>query len=131
MDTIEFPVESVKEINRSMYSLYKFFSETVSKIDNPDFRKRTPQQEFDYHSRPWLSYVFQFKDMKLSIHKFRTGYYSLEALGFIITKIMPTHKYSQYRYNNYYGRYDSLDDAVSAFNTVVKNFVTNENGELF
>ena len=134
METVEFSLSDVRELNRQCFTLYKFFSTVISKNTSPDKRPSTPTDEVECFLRPWLKYVYRDINVQILIHRHRDCTYSIEALGLVLTKI-PPHKRrspsSDYRYQNYYGNYSDLSSCVTAWNTVVKQYVNNQLGEMF
>lgn len=130
MDTITLSVEDVRELNRSIFTLYKYFSEVMSNVSAPDGRSRSPTEELAFISRPWLSYSFKSGSVTISIHRLRDGSFTLECLGIVLTHVKPFSAH-EYRYRNYYGHYEDLTSAITAYNSAVKSFVTSANGELF
>lgn len=135
MKTIEFPEEEFRELNRMIYNVFKYFSRISSNLSVEDKRVQIPSEVLRTELYPWQCYKFDYLDKHLLIHRFRNGHFSLECQGFVLTKIPAYHDSRRvkhdYRYQNYYGDFDKLEDCVKSFNRVVKNIANEELGELF
>lgn len=135
MKTIEFPEEEFRELNRMIYNIFKYFSRISSNLTVEDKRVQIPSDVLRTELYPWQCYKFDYLDKHLLIHRFRNGHFSLECQGFVLTKIPAYHDKRRvqhdYRYQNYYGDFEKLEDCVKSFNHVVKNIANEELGELF
>lgn len=135
MKIIEFPEEEFRELNRMIYNVFKYFSRVTSNLGTEDKRVQTPTEVLRTELYPWQCYKFDYLDKHLLIHRHRSGHFSLECQGFVLTKLKPYHDKRRvqhdYRFQNYYGDYVNLSDCVDSFNRVVKNICSGELGELF
>lgn len=127
-----FSEKTVRELNRMMFTLYKFFSETISGLES-ESDDWNNLREIDYKNRSWLYYQYKQKDVSISIHKNRDDTFSLDCENIILTKVPPKYpkKCHDYRYRNFFGSYDNLSSAVIAWKKAVKSFLANELGEFF
>lgn len=135
MRTVNFPESEVKELNRQIFSLYRYFSNICSKLGSEDKRESVPSDSLRSEMYPWLCYKFEDKDVSVSIHRSRKGEFSLCCKGILVDKVVPSNlrsrRNSDFRYCNYYGNYLYLGECVTLFNTVVANYCKMINGELF
>lgn len=125
--------ESMKTMNRLMFSLYKYFSETVSGLESKT-REWDNRHEINRILSPHEYYVLAYGDKKIKLHQHRNGHYSLDCFNIVLTKIPPYNRRtraSEYRYNNFYGDFADLESAISAFLEVSKAILCNEIGVFF
>lgn len=128
----EFDEKSVREINRMLFTLYKFFSEMVSGYESKSDDWNT-LREIDMKNREYQYYDFHKKDIRICIHLNRDKTFSLLCEGLILTKVPPKNKkrYFSSRDANLYGSFENLSSAVIAWQRAVKSFINNELGEFF
>ena len=132
MKEFTFTEDTIRELNRMMFTLYKFFSETVEGYEsNSD--SWNSLREIDCRLREYAYYDFHKKDVRICLHLNRDKTLSLLCENLILTKIPPKYpkKYYSARYANLYGSYDNLSSAVIAWQKCVKSYVNNELGVLF
>lgn len=133
MKTFEIPVEEIKQLNRYMYNIYKYFSEIVAGIESSESSWNT-RHEINKKIAPHEYFKFRYGDALIQIHLHHDNTYSLELQNYVLTTIPPHKrrtKSSDYRYQNYYGTYEKLEDAVIDFSNVVNAIVDNKLGVLF
>lgn len=135
MRTVEISETDFKDLNTQMFTMYKFFSKIAAGVENEDKRSNTPMESLRVEKYPWQTYSFRFLDTQLSIHRLRNGHFTLDAhnLNLSMYELNPLFKRkdTSWRYQKYYGDFQSLDTAVHAFCSVVKRFVDTSLGALF
>lgn len=135
METLDIPVESLKEIDRSLNTLSRFFAKIVSECETKDKRSYTPRENLLAETYPWKAYIFDYGESHVRIHRHRSGHFSVECLGFILTTVKPfissRRHSSDYRYQNYYGDFEKLSDCVKLFSEVCRNVLNDKLGVFF
>lgn len=126
----DFSEDDVKELNRMMYTLYKFFSQKVEGMEP----KTTPtwdlSHDINLRLRPWAYFVFTYGAVKISIHHLRNDKFTLEIFGYVPKTLKPLH-YRTGRVTNNFGHFDSLSSAIDNYSEVVREFVLEKLGALF
>lgn len=135
MRTVEISETDFKDLNTQMFTMYKFFSKIAAGVENEDKRSNTPMESLRVEKYPWQTYSFRFLDTQLSIHRLRNGHFTLDTHHLNLSEFnlnsIFNRKKSDWRYQNYYGDFKTLDSAVHAFCTVVKQFLDSSLGALF
>lgn len=136
MHFFKFSEDTIKELNRSMFNLYRFFSTLCSnaqhiEIDDDDW---STTSEIEFSLSPHSHYRFVYESASVFIHYHRDGSYSLDCRNIIPTTLKPHSRRvrsSDYRYQNYYGTFKDLSSAVDAFSSFVKAILSDKQGVFF
>lgn len=133
-DEVTLSLDTLRELNRQSYVLFRYFSTVLADV-NKDSPRPTYADEIVSSENPHLAYKYSDGKVTISLRKGLDDHYHLECIGIILTKTKPYNPRgslkSDYRYQNQYGDFEDFLDAVSAFNTVVKQYINDELGELF
>lgn len=133
-DKVELNLDVLRELNRQSYVLFRYFSTVLSDI-NKASSSPSVADDIVASETPHLAYKYSDKDVTFSIRLDRDNHYHIECLGIVLTKTKPFiargRVKTDYRYQNLYGDFESFDDVVTAFHTLVKQYINNELGELF
>ena len=89
MQQFVFNEESIRELNRMMYTLYKFFSITLSECDKKPTAKWDTRHDIDIHLCPWNYFKFTNGANSICIHHHRDDTYSLECFGYVPRTLKP------------------------------------------
>lgn len=135
MRYIQFPEADFRNLNLQLANLYKYFSKVCADILSEDNRVNTPSSALASEVAPYSKYHYSDAVVDISIHQHRDGFYSLDCRGIILTRVpyyKPRSKRgNDYRYQNYYGEFKDLPSVVTSFNTVVKQYINGQLGDLF
>lgn len=121
---------TVSELNRLMYTLYKFFSVSLSTLSPEYDVPFNTADQIHLDSRPSDFYTFTCESSSIRIHQVRT-HWTIECCGFV-TKILPPYRpYSEHKYRNYFGDFDNFESAKIGFFMVLDDFIKPNLGALF
>lgn len=129
-DSVVFDKTTLKELNRMMYTLYKFFSYSLAQLPKKDYRAWKPEDSVHYQLKPHESYSLSLGVNSITIYKIRT-HYTLKLFGVKTSLFPPFKKSSPFKYVNCYGDFPDLDTACSAFYKVCREFLDTTIGGLF
>lgn len=135
MNYIQLPEPEVRELNRQMFTIFRYFSNIVSNIATENQQVVDKKNALTVEVDPWNAYHFRLADKEIKIHLLRSGHFCLDVRGFVLedsplTRSLPRLT-SDYRYQNFYGDFEKLDDCVVAFKKVLKQIIDSELGALF
>lgn len=132
---IQIKESTFRELNRQMYTLYRYFSVVSSDLLSEDKRVHTSSQTLEGEERPWTSFHFQDEICEICICRGRNKHFHLDCRGIILTEIPPYlargRVYSDARYQHYFGDYETLDSAVESWRTVIKQYTNQTLGVFF
>lgn len=127
---IQFSTDTIRELNRMMYTLYKFFSVSLSSCENVSNVPFTTADQIHLDTKPHDYYNFNFGSSSIRIHQIRT-HYTIECCGYV-PSCLPMYKNShKEKYRNTFGEFDNLDLALNAFYMCCKEFLDSQLGALF
>lgn len=131
MICMEIDIKALRELNRMMYTLYEFFSQSVSGFDN-DKDSWDSLTEIERKVLPHEFFVFKNNEVSITIHELRDKTYTLDCRGIVPVDLVPiTKNPSDYRYKCFYGRFYTLPDAVSSWSFLVRNYCNDVLGVFF
>lgn len=122
--------DDLRELNRMMYTLYKYFSLKVSSLEPKEVPKWDSAHDVDIHLRPWSYFRFAYGANSCVIHHLRDDTFTLECFGFVPKTLKPLH-YKNGKMLNMFGHFDDLSTAIDNYSQVVKDYVTEKMGALF
>lgn len=128
-DLIALPRDSFRELNRMMYTMYKFFNFALSE-KAVDYRDFTPSDALHLQLKPADYYHFESGSDSVKIHQIRT-HYTLKLCGFTTDLFKPFRPASEYKYSNCFGDFPDLDKAKFAFYQVCNDYMRTYLGALF
>lgn len=130
MNTINITVDSLRELNRMMYTMYKFFNYTLSASPKSDYREFTPEDAIHLQLKPSDYYNFECAECSVRIYQIRT-HYTLKMCGFTTARFKPFRPASEYKYVNCFGDFSDLESAKHAFYLVCNDYMRENLGALF
>lgn len=130
MEQISLSRDTVLELNRMMYTLYKFFSVSLDSLAPDNDVPHLTADEIHLETAPHDFVNFQCGDSSVRVHQVRT-HYTLEICGFTTTLLKPYRPLQEGRYRNYYGDFSNLESAKNAFFLVVKDWLNCNLGALY
>ena len=130
MQSVVLDIDSLRELNRMMYTMYKFFNYSLSNSVNKDYREFTPEDAIHLQLKPADYYHFQVDSVSIRIYQIRT-HYTLKMCGITTDKYPPYRPASEFKYVNCFGDFDNLDSAKYAFFDVCNDYIKVNMGALF
>lgn len=121
---------TVRELNRMMYTLYKFFSTSLSSLSPEYDVPFNTADQIHFDSNPADFYVFTCESVSIRIHQVRT-HYCIECCGFVTTVLPPYRPVNKEKYRNYFGDFATLESAKTGFFMVLDDFIKPNLGALF
>lgn len=125
--------DSVLELNRMMYRLYKFFSLQVASANPDSDVPFTTGDQIHLEAKPSDFYSLEIGSQKVCIHEFRS-HYCLELCG-CTTSLL---KYRPHfdgvtddKYRRFYGDFSTFEEARNAFYHVCVEVLNQFLGALF
>lgn len=129
-NNITFDYDTVRELNRMMYTTYKFFSMSLASMSEKPKVAFTVADQVHLQTQPHDFYSLQCGDVKISIHQIRT-HYTLESCGYY-TSLFPAYKKNyEERYRNCFGDFADFETAQRAFYLLCNEYLTTNCGALF
>lgn len=130
MDSISLTVDSLRELNRMMYTMYKFFNFALSNSPKHDYREFTPEDAIHLQLKPSDYFNFECGDCSIRLYQIRT-HFTLKMNGITTNRFKPFRPASEFKYTNCYGDFSNLDDAKKAFYLVCNDYMSTNLGALF
>lgn len=130
MEMIPLTVDSLRELNRMMYTMYKFFNYALSASPKSDYRAFTPEDALHLQLKPADYYNFESGSDSVRLHQIKT-HYTLKLCGFTTKRFPPYRPASEHKYVNCFGDFPDLDKAKMAFYQVCNDYMSVELGALF
>lgn len=129
---VKFSRDTVLELNRMMYKLYKFFSLEASALNPASDIPFTTGDQIHLDSKPSDFYSLEIGSVRVSIHEFRS-HYCLELLGCTTSFVKPRPNFSEHpeKYRNFYGDFVSFEECKNAFYHVCVEQLNQLLGALF
>lgn len=128
---MQIDIKALRELNRMMYTLYEFFSQSVSGFED-DKDSWDSLTEIERKVLPHEFYVFKNNEVSITIHELRDKSFTLDCRGIVPVGLEPmTKRSSDYRYKSFYGHFDSLEEASSSWSLLVRNYCNDVLGVFF
>lgn len=130
MDSVNITLDSLRELNRMMYTMYKFFNYTLANSPRKDYRDFTPEDSIHLQLKPSDYYNFECGDCSIRLYQIRT-HYTLKMCGITTKRFRPFRPASDFKYVNCFGDFSNLEDGKKAFYLVTNDYISENLGALF
>lgn len=126
-----FPIseKEARELSRSSYYLFKYFSTLVS-ANETESKVWDTRHEIAASESPEKFFYVSCGSKRVAIHLLRNHSYTLEVYGFSPVRVLP-YQAKHGRYKNYFGLFSDLSSAKYAFADVANQLISSECGALF
>lgn len=125
MKSVTLEHDDLLELNRMMYTLYKYFNVVCEKTKSDSLVPFKTSDQIHLDVRPEDFYEFVCGSSSIRLHRVRT-HYTLHYCGFNTKVFKPFRPSSDSKYENYYGDFVNFETATRGFYTAVRELLDQE-----